>query len=178
MSVGIPVPDVPINFVPAKAGEIITIGTLKMRIMEDGSNTGLLDSFVSAQRLGTVESIIPPHTPGPTAHWHEMHDETFLITKGTVRFHIPPHPKNPTEKIIDAHEGDYVTVPIRAPHTFSNPTDAESRFVCTMTPCFYVNYFKLLSQIAEEGKPMTKEANIKAMAVYATLPVEQGGPLA
>ncbi|KAI9660432.1 MAG: hypothetical protein M1821_009782 [Bathelium mastoideum] len=170
MSVPLPVPDVAVNFVPAKAGEMLILGPVKMRILEDGSNT--------AQRLGTVEGILPPHTDGPVAHWHEMHDETFLVTKGMVRFHIPKHPKNPEEKFIDAHEGDYVTVPIRAPHTFSNPTDGESRFICTMTPCFYVNYFKLLSQIAEAGKPMTKEANIKAMACYATLPIEQGGALA
>jgi quercetin dioxygenase-like cupin family protein len=131
-----------------------------------------------AQRLGMVEIIIPANTPGPVAHWHEMHDESFYVTKGTVRFHIPAHPGNPSETHIDAKEGDYITVPIRAPHTFSNPTDSESRCLCAMTPCFYVNYFKLLAQIAEAGKPMTKEANVKAMAVFATLPVEQGGPLA
>ena len=37
---GIPIPDVPINFVPAKAGEVIKLGQLTCRIMEDGSNTG------------------------------------------------------------------------------------------------------------------------------------------
>ena len=40
-------------------------------------------------RLGAVEVTIPPHTQGPQPHWHEMHDETFLITKGTVRFKNP-----------------------------------------------------------------------------------------
>lgn len=36
------VPDRPVNFVPAKAGEIIVLGSMKLRIMEDGSNTGKL----------------------------------------------------------------------------------------------------------------------------------------
>ena len=96
-----------------------------------------------------------------------MHDETFLVTKGTVRFH--------TEEFgdVDAKEGDYVVVPIRAPHTFLNPTDEESKSFCTFTPAFYVNYFKMLGQMTEEGKPMSPEANKAAMASYATLPVKK-----
>jgi len=61
-----------------------------------------------------------------------MHDETFYVTKGTIRFHIP-------EKIgmgayLDAKAGDYVVVPTRAPHTFSNPFDEEGVFINTYTP--------------------------------------------
>src|SRR6266480_3017330 len=41
-----------------------------------------------------------------------MHDETFLVTQGSLRFH------GKDGAIIDAHTGDYVTVPPRAPHTF------------------------------------------------------------
>lgn len=33
-------PDVPIEFVPVKAGETLKLGTITIRIMEDGSNTG------------------------------------------------------------------------------------------------------------------------------------------
>jgi quercetin dioxygenase-like cupin family protein len=62
-----------------------------------------------------------------------MHDETFLVTKGTVRFHVPEAP-GLEPKVIDAKEGDYVVVPIRAPHTFSNETDEEARFFNTFTP--------------------------------------------
>ncbi|KAL9084003.1 MAG: hypothetical protein Q9165_008279 [Trypethelium subeluteriae] len=133
-------------------------------------------TYLTAQRLSTVEGIIPPHMAGPVAHWHEMHDETFYVTKGMVRFTVPKHPGNPEEKHIDAYEGDYITVPVRAPHTFSNPSDGESRFFCTMTPSFYINYFKLLSQVVDAGKPVTREMNLDAMAMYATLSTEQAGP--
>ena len=34
------VPSVPVNFVPAKAGEIIKLGAITCRVMEDGSRTG------------------------------------------------------------------------------------------------------------------------------------------
>lgn len=117
-------------------------------------------------RLSCVELIIPPGTRGPPAHWHEMHDETFLITKGTVRFHIPGKPD------IDAKAGDYLVVPTKSPHTFSNPTDGESSFFNTFTPAFYINYFKLLGELVAGG-PLSKEANEKAMSYYATLPVPE-----
>lgn len=125
-------------------------------------------------RLGACELILPPKTPGPPPHWHEMHDETFLITKGTIRFHVPDLGNPGKDKeVIDAKEGDYMTVPIRAAHTFSNPTDEESRLFFTTTPSFYINYFKLLSTLGEEGKPMPAEANMQAMALYATTLVDK-----
>lgn len=137
-------------------------------------NTDNTLNTITDNRLGTCELILPPKTPGPPPHWHEMHDETFLITQGTIRFHVPD-PSNPgTDKeVIDAHAGDYMTVPIRSPHTFSNPTDHESRLFFTTTPSFYINYFKLLSQLGEEGKPMPAEANMQAMALYATTLVDK-----
>ena len=67
-----------------------------------------------------------------------MHDETFLVTKGTVRFHVPEAP-GLEPKVIDAKEGDYVVVPTRAPHTFSNETDEEARFFNTYTPVSQVS---------------------------------------
>lgn len=120
-------------------------------------------------RLSCVELIIPPHTRGPPPHWHEMHDETFLVTKGTVRFHVPGKPD------IDAKAGDYVVVPTRSPHTFSNPTDEESRFFNTFSPAFYINYLKLLADLVAEdgGTRLSKEVNEKAMAYYATIPVPE-----
>ncbi|MCJ1454355.1 hypothetical protein MMC28_004708 [Mycoblastus sanguinarius] len=173
----LPVPQVPINFVPAKAGEQYKLGAMTIRIMEDGSHTGIsaprnhqtvaLLIFSTENRLGAAELIIPPHTNGPPPHWHEMHDETFLVTQGTVRFMTTGHKD---AKDTDAKVGDYVTVPVRAPHTFANTTDEEARFFNTFTPAFYVNYFKLLSELCDGG-PLTPQINMKAMASYATLPV-------
>jgi hypothetical protein len=93
-----------------------------------------------------------------------MHDETFLTTAGTVRFHLPGSDD------IDAAEGDFVTVPIRAPHTFSNPFEVEAKFVNTYSPAFYINYFKMLGEMVGQGE-MTPRKNLEAMASFATLPV-------
>ena len=119
-----------------------------------------------------------------------MHDETFLsefrpvqdsiyssltlnptVTEGTIRFTWYTTTASEPTKTVDAHAGDYVVVPIRAPHTFSNPTDKQAKFVNTFTPAFYVNYFKLLAKYIGDGKVMTPEANKKAMASYATIPL-------
>ncbi|KAH9870138.1 hypothetical protein J1614_007060 [Plenodomus biglobosus] len=146
----------PINFVPAKSGEILKLGHITCRIMEDGSRTD--------NRIGSAEFTLPPNTAGPPAHWHEMHDETFLVTAGVVRFHAPDGAYH------DAHVGDYVTVPIRAPHTFSNPANEEAKFFNTFTPAFYIDYFRTLAEISKSDEKMSKEKNIEVMARYATLP--------
>lgn len=90
---------------------------------------------------------------------HQQHDETFLVTQGKLRFHAL------NGKTVDAALGDYVTVPTRSPHTFSNPFDEEAKFFNTYTPAHYINYFKLLATMSEQGVPMNPEANKKAMAV-------------
>jgi quercetin dioxygenase-like cupin family protein len=51
-----------------------------------------------------------------------MHDEIFLVLQGKLRFH------GLDGSTINASAGDTVTVPTRAPHTFSNPFDEEARF--------------------------------------------------
>lgn len=66
-----------------------------------------------------------------------------------------------------------MVVPIRAPHTFSNPSDEESRIFFTSTPSFYINYFKLLSQLSEPDKPLPAEVTMTAMSMFATLQVDK-----
>jgi oxalate decarboxylase/phosphoglucose isomerase-like protein (cupin superfamily) len=88
-----------------------------------------------------------------------MHDETFLVTAGRMQFHLH------NGKVITANTGDYVTVPTRSPHTFSNPFHEEAKFFNTFTPAHYINYFKLLATMAEKGVPMNPDDNRRAMAV-------------
>ncbi|OSS48589.1 hypothetical protein B5807_06939 [Epicoccum nigrum] len=149
-------PRVPINHVPAQTGEILKLGHITCRIMEDGSRTN--------NRIGSAEFTLPAHTAGPPAHWHEMHDETFLVTQGTVRFHAPDNTH------VDAKTGDYITVPVRAPHTFSNPTDQEAKFFNTYTPAFYIDYFRIMAEKSKGDSSMSKEKNIEVMARFATVP--------
>ncbi|CCD47572.1 hypothetical protein BofuT4_P035520.1 [Botrytis cinerea T4] len=126
-----PQPNVPVHYVKAETGEVITLGNVKLRVLEDGSRT-------------------------------------------VISFWVPANPSTgESGKRIDAGVGDYVVVPTRAPHTFSNETDEEAKFVNTFTPAFYIHYFKLLAKMMEEGKELTPEINLAAMAYYATIPVSR-----
>jgi hypothetical protein len=44
-------PDRPLNFVPVKAGEIIHLGQISCRILEDGSRTGKSSRFKTGMLL-------------------------------------------------------------------------------------------------------------------------------
>ena len=103
-----------------------------------------------------------------------MHDETFFITHGVVRFHVPDVDKpGHDKKVVDAKPGDYMVVPIRAPHTFSNPGDEEARIFFTSTPSFYINYFKLLSKLSKPDEPLPAEVTMTAMSMFATIQVDK-----
>lgn len=136
--------------------EVIPCGPLKLVVIEDGRNTD--------NRIGIVKVIVPPGMPGPPQHWHQMHDETFIVTKGTATF-------SARDKTIEASAGDTVIVPPCSPHTFGNNTDAEVEMLCTMTPAYYVNYFRLMAEMAEQkpGKKVDGPITQRAMLQYATI---------
>ncbi|KAI2831499.1 hypothetical protein CBS133816_2414 [Aspergillus niger] len=129
------------------------------RVMEDGTHT--------QYRLAAIESLLPPHSEGPVFHFHEMHDEGFYVTKGTVRFHSPGRAD------VDAKAGDFIIVPIRLPHRFSNPFDEEAVFMNTATPGFFVRYFEYLEYLIGEGTVLTPEINKAALRRFATVPVSK-----
>lgn len=93
-----------------------------------------------------------------------MHDETFLVTAGTLTFtHLKTN--------MTASAGDYVVVPVNAPHTFRNDGDVEVKFFNTFTPSYYVEYFRLLAQAP--GGRLTPEVAVAAMERFATFLVEK-----
>jgi hypothetical protein len=53
-------PSVPLNFVPAKEGEVLHLGTIVIRIMEDGSRTGTV-LFSSSEYHVPDMTIRQPH---------------------------------------------------------------------------------------------------------------------
>ncbi|GAM87279.1 hypothetical protein ANO11243_053010 [Dothideomycetidae sp. 11243] len=148
-----------VQLIPYKSAssEVIHIGPLRLDVLEDGSRTD--------RRLSAVHITVPPKTPGPVQHWHQMHDETFLVLHGVATF-------TSRETSFTAKQGDYVVVPTCAPHTFSNESETEELVMYnTFSPAFYIDYFRLMADMArrtEDGK-LTKELAKEAMERYATL---------
>ena len=153
-----PSADPAVSVVGPGQGETIALGSTRMRILEDGSNTG--------HRLGVAESVLAPHTAGPPQHRHAQHDEGFYIISGTVRFTVG----NDT---YDASAGTLVMVPPGAQHTFANPADQPAVMLSTFTPDPYVQYFRDLQDMLADGQQMTPQAHIETMGRYATEPATE-----
>ncbi|GAA1747639.1 cupin domain-containing protein [Nonomuraea bangladeshensis] len=149
----------PVSVVGPDDGETIVLGTTRLRILEDGSNTG--------HRLGIAESVLAPHTPGPPQHRHAQHDEGFYVISGAVRSTVG-------DEDHDATAGTLVMVPPGAPHTFANVTDEPAVMLSTFTPDLYLQYFRDLKDMIAGGRAMTPQANIETMRRYATEPATPG----
>ncbi|MFH8553211.1 cupin domain-containing protein [Streptomyces celluloflavus] len=150
-----PVAEPAVSVVGPGDGETIVLGTTRLRVLEDGSNTG--------HRIGLAESVLAPHTPGPPQHRHAQHDEGFYVISGMVRFTVG-------EKDYDATAGTLVMVPPGAPHTFANVTDQPAVMLSTFTPDLYVQYFRDLQDMIAGGQALTPQAHIRVMSRYATEP--------
>ncbi|MFE7610651.1 cupin domain-containing protein [Streptomyces celluloflavus] len=150
-----PIAEPAVSVVGPGDGETIVLGTTRLRVLEDGSNTG--------HRIGLAESVLAPHTPGPPQHRHAQHDEGFYVISGMVRFTVG-------EKDYDATAGTLVMVPPGAPHTFANVTDQPAVMLSTFTPDLYVQYFRDLQDMIAGGQALTPQAHIRVMSRCATEP--------
>ncbi|MEV0293699.1 cupin domain-containing protein [Nocardia sp. NPDC050710] len=142
-----------VSVVGPDEGETIMLGATRMRVLEDGSNTG--------HRLGVAESVLAPYTPGPPQHRHAQHDEGFYIISGTVRFTVG-------DTDYDATAGTLVMVPPGAPHTFANITSQPAVMLSTFTPDLYVQYFRDLQDMIADGRELAPQVNMDVMSRYAT----------
>lgn len=59
-------PHADVKVIPFQAAgaEVIHVGPLRLDVLEDGSNTD--------RRLAAVYITVPPRTPGPPQHWHQV----------------------------------------------------------------------------------------------------------
>lgn len=135
-------------------GESSGGGPIRIRIIEDGSHT--------EHRLGVIEAVVPPGPAAPPQHVHRDHDEMFIVIEGKLKF-------TSGDDTVDVEAGACVTVPAGTPHTFSNPFGEASKFICTLTPDLYVDYFRDLGKLPVNDQGMLDVADVvRTMAKYAT----------
>jgi len=144
-----------IKIITPETAETIQLGSVTVRVLEDGSLTD--------NRIGTIVSNLSPYAQPLAQHLHRMHDEIFFVIQGTIRFAV-----NKEEH--DVKVGEYVVVPVGAPHTFSNPFDEAAVFLSTFTPAYYVNYFRELGKIMSSGNEPSADEIITIRNHYATDP--------
>ena len=141
------------SIVGPSGGEVVPLGPATMRILEDGGTTG--------HRLGIGEITVAPHSDGPPQHRHARHDEGFYVVSGTARFTVGT-------QTYDAPAGTLAMIPPGAPHTFANPAGEPLVLLNTFTPDLYVQYFRDLRTLTEQGATLTPEATTEVMRRYAT----------
>ncbi|MFD0385845.1 cupin domain-containing protein [Streptomyces stramineus] len=108
-----------INLVTQNDGDLLDMGSTRVRILEDGSRTD--------KRLGIAELWLAPGFSGPPQHLHRKHEETFFVLAGTVDF-TSGH---------DTHRvspGQLVTAPIGTPTPSATPTTTRTPASCSPPP--------------------------------------------
>ena len=138
----------------AAHGETIAMGPSRLRVLEDGRNTG--------HRLAVAELSVPPGVlTGPPQHLHREHDETFYVLSGAPTFTCGADTTTGTP-------GMLLTAGIGVPHTFANPGDEPAVLLCTFTPDLYIDYFRELGDLAQRTGRLDPAAVGEVMARYAT----------
>jgi len=139
-----------------KAGEghPLRLGDVQMVVKEDGAHT--------RETLGLAEFVVAPqgrNTPLP--HIHHAHEEGFYVLDGELEFVVGT-------ETVRAGVGTFVMVPIGVAHTFSNPTEQPARFLATLTPRRYLDYFEELSQLYRAKAAPSRQQVAELMARYDT----------
>jgi mannose-6-phosphate isomerase-like protein (cupin superfamily) len=144
-----------VNAIIRRSGEgrLITIGPIRLTVLEDGTST--------RGTMSVAEFTVPPHAPSPFPHIHRAHEEGFYVLEGELEFKVDG-------ETMHAGVGSFVMVPIGVAHTFSNPGDKPARFLNTFTPPQYIHYFEELSELVSKSGLPTVEEGRAIMARYDT----------
>lgn len=114
-------------------------------------------------RLTVVEGLMTAQLPGPAAHVHDGHDETFVVLEGRMRFRVG-------DRFHTAIPGEIVFASRRLTHGFSNPFDEPARYVAVLTPSGYEDYFtKVADHVSRTGAMPDLDHTRELMAQYQTV---------
>lgn len=124
-------------------------------------------------RLTVLEGRMAPQLPGPPAHVHDDHDETFVVLEGRMRFRVG-------ERFYTAVPGETVFASRGIAHGFGNPFDEPARYVVILTPSGYEDYFsKVAEHVARTGAVPDAHQMQELLAQHQTVlapPLSDPGP--
>lgn len=87
-----------------------------------------------------VENVVPGHWSGRGPHFHRRHEELFYVVEGELQFLLDG-------ETVGAPAGTFVGVPPGVVHAFRNLTGVPARWVGTIAPHDFEEYFARLSEI-------------------------------
>lgn len=149
----------------AKGGRLLTqdegdgfrLGPLSILVKEDGRNTR--QTFAVAEFRGKGFRI-PVHT-------HTEHDETIYVLEGSLGVRLG-------DETFTAPAGASFTIPIDVPHSVWNETEVPVRFLNTIVPARYLDYFHEMALVAKDGRLAPPEEMKRVMGRYGLRPVAPG----
>ena len=123
---------------PPEAGRLVTLGSLGVRFMLGGAQTG--------GRFALVEHPLPAHALGAPMHTHHDEDEFSYVLEGIVGVQIG-------DEVLSAAPGTLVKKPRGVPHAFWNPGPSPARMLELISPAGFENYFGSLAELYSAGSP-------------------------
>ncbi len=107
-----------------------------------------IEVLTSPNTTGTDETVVdyhmPPHFPGPIPHWHAKATEWFYVTEGEVTVEA-------AGKQSVLRQGEFLLVPPRTVHKFSNPGEAPARMLVGFNPGRLDEYFTELFKMIRDS---------------------------
>ena len=135
-------------------GEEFHLGPLTILVKEDGSHTR---QTVAVAEFRGKNFRIPPHT-------HTQHDETIFVLEGEMGVLLG-------DQTFSAPAGTSFTIPIDVPHSIWNETEVPVRFLNTIVPARYLDYFHEMALAATGGRLAPPDEMGRVMARYGLKPI-------
>lgn len=101
-------------------------------------------------RYTMLEYVAPPGGLGPPIHYHREIEESFRILEGELNFQV-------ADRRVVAGPGTFLHVPAGVPHAFWNSSDKPARFIGTISPAGFEQYFAELFALARKRPEMTQD---------------------
>jgi mannose-6-phosphate isomerase-like protein (cupin superfamily) len=93
----------------------------------------LVRSEESEGRVGVIEGVMPSGATGPPLHKHDF-DETFYVLEGELTFQID-------DELVTVGPNGLGFAPGGVPHTFTNRSDTDARYLIVCTPAGFEREF-------------------------------------
>ena len=135
-------------------GESFRLGPLTILVKEDGRSTRQTVAVAEFRGKGFR---IPVHA-------HTEHDETIYVLEGVLGVRLGA-------ETFEAPAGTSFTIPIDVPHSVWNETDAQVRFLNTIVPARYLDYFHEMALVATGGRLAPPEEMRRVMNRYGLRPM-------
>jgi quercetin dioxygenase-like cupin family protein len=123
---------------PPGAGKLVHLGSLGVRFMLGGAQTG--------GHFALVEHPLPARSLGAPVHTHHDEDEFSYVVEGEIGVQIG-------DRVLVAGPGTLVTKPRGVPHAFWNASDAPARLLELISPAGFENYFAAMAELFGSGAP-------------------------